>query len=76
MDTYDTKDFFWFETIGSSKQSDGRIHIDIIDEPVAVEDEQPLHRPIRRNRAKKSASYSGSKNLSSSVIDHFREKSD
>nr|KAJ0190457.1 hypothetical protein LSAT_V11C800403530 [Lactuca sativa] len=44
----------------------GRIHIDINDERIDLEDEQP-----RRNRARKAAS-----NSSSSVHDHFAEKFD
>lgn len=58
------------------QQSDDRKHIDINDESVDVKYKQPLRRPIWRNKGKKVASYSSSKNLGSNVIDHFGGKFD
>nr|KAJ0212093.1 hypothetical protein LSAT_V11C400211270 [Lactuca sativa] len=54
----------------TSQQSNGRTHIDIKDDPLDLEDEQPLCRPVGRNKAKKA----GLSTSGSSVIDHFREK--
>nr|KAJ0191858.1 hypothetical protein LSAT_V11C800443190 [Lactuca sativa] len=43
---------------GTSQQSDGRTHIDINDNPIDLETDQPLPRPVGRNKAKKAASTS------------------
>nr|KAJ0215022.1 hypothetical protein LSAT_V11C300108310 [Lactuca sativa] len=37
----------------TSQQSDGRTHIDINDDPIDLKNDQPLHRPVGRNKAKK-----------------------
>nr|KAJ0201132.1 hypothetical protein LSAT_V11C600329400 [Lactuca sativa] len=37
----------------TSQQSDDRTHFDINDKPLDLEDEQPLRRPVGRNKAKK-----------------------
>nr|KAJ0205308.1 hypothetical protein LSAT_V11C500235650 [Lactuca sativa] len=36
----------------TSQQSDGRLHFDINNDPLDLEDEQPLRRPVGRNKAK------------------------
>nr|KAJ0221046.1 hypothetical protein LSAT_V11C200055260 [Lactuca sativa] len=56
----------------TSQQSDGRTHIDINDDPIDFENEQPLRRPVGRNKAKKAASTSSN----SSVMDMFGDKFD
>nr|KAJ0224532.1 hypothetical protein LSAT_V11C100048140 [Lactuca sativa] len=56
----------------TSQQSDGRTHFDINDELLDLEEEQPLRRPIGRNKAKKSASTASGY----SVMDQFGEKFD
>nr|KAJ0203931.1 hypothetical protein LSAT_V11C500270230 [Lactuca sativa] len=53
----------------TSQQSDGRTHIDINDDPLDLENEQPRRRPVGRKKAKKS----GSTSTRSSVINHFGE---
>nr|KAJ0213279.1 hypothetical protein LSAT_V11C400180950 [Lactuca sativa] len=57
---------------GTSQQSDGRTHIEINDDPIDLENDQPLHRPVGRNKAKKAASTSSN----SSVMDMFGDKFD
>nr|KAJ0222430.1 hypothetical protein LSAT_V11C200085350 [Lactuca sativa] len=57
---------------GTSQQSDGRTHIDINDDPIDLENDQPLRRPVGRNKAKKAASTSSN----SSVMDMFDDKFD
>ncbi|KAL7585260.1 hypothetical protein Lser_V15G42699 [Lactuca serriola] len=57
---------------GTSQQSDGRTHIDINDDPIDLENDQPLRRPVGRNKAKKAASTSSN----SSVMDMFGDKFD
>nr|KAJ0211070.1 hypothetical protein LSAT_V11C400189690 [Lactuca sativa] len=57
---------------GTSQQSDGRTHIDINDDPIDLENDQPLRRPIGRNKAKKATSTSSN----SSVMDMFGDKFD
>ena len=57
---------------GTSQQSDGRTHIDINDDPIDLETDQPLPRPVGRNKAKKAASTSSN----SSVMDMFGDKFD
>ncbi|KAL7583921.1 uncharacterized protein LOC111918057 [Lactuca sativa] len=57
---------------GASQQSDGRTHIDINDDPIDLETDQPLPRPVGRNKAKKAASTSSN----SSVMDMFGDKFD
>nr|KAJ0204962.1 hypothetical protein LSAT_V11C500271300 [Lactuca sativa] len=57
---------------GTSQQSDGRTRFDINDKPLDLEDEQPLHRPVGRNKAKKAASTASG----SSFMDQFGEKFD
>nr|KAJ0212721.1 hypothetical protein LSAT_V11C400219540 [Lactuca sativa] len=57
---------------GTSQQSDGRTHIDINDDPIDFETDQPLSRPVGRNKAKKAASTSSN----SSVMDMFGDKFD
>nr|KAJ0213550.1 hypothetical protein LSAT_V11C400214390 [Lactuca sativa] len=54
------------------QQSDGRTHIDINDDPLDLENDRPLRRPIGRNKAKKAASTSSN----SSVMDMFGDKFD
>nr|KAJ0219705.1 hypothetical protein LSAT_V11C200086000 [Lactuca sativa] len=39
---------------GTFQQSDGRTHIDINDDPIDLETDQPLPRPVGRNKAKKN----------------------
>nr|KAJ0203215.1 hypothetical protein LSAT_V11C500279320 [Lactuca sativa] len=56
----------------TSQQSDGRTHIDINDDLLDLEDEQPLCRPVGRNKEKKD----GSSASSSNVNDHLGEKLD
>lgn len=58
---------------GSSQKPDDRTYIGINDDSVDVAYEQPLRRSIGRNKAKNVTFGSGSKNSSSSVIDHFLE---
>ncbi|XP_023746509.1 glutathione S-transferase T3-like [Lactuca sativa] len=41
---------------GMFQQSDGRTHFDIKDDPLDIEDEQPLRRPVGRSKAKKKKS--------------------
>nr|KAJ0197596.1 hypothetical protein LSAT_V11C700353290 [Lactuca sativa] len=55
---------------GTSQQSDGRTHIDINDDPIDLENDQPLRQPVGRNKAKKAASTSSN----SSVMDMFGDK--
>nr|KAJ0207919.1 hypothetical protein LSAT_V11C500250600 [Lactuca sativa] len=57
---------------GTSQQSDGRTHIDINDVPIDLENDQPVRRPVRRNKAKKAVSTSSN----SSVMDMFDDKFD
>nr|KAJ0216376.1 hypothetical protein LSAT_V11C300127950 [Lactuca sativa] len=57
---------------GTSQQSDDRTHIDINDDPIDLENDQPLRRPVGRNKAKKAASTSSN----SSVMDMFGNKFD
>ena len=54
---------------GTSQQSDELTHIDINDDLLDLEDEQPHRRSIGRNKSRKAT-------LGSSVIDHFGEKFD
>nr|KAJ0190909.1 hypothetical protein LSAT_V11C800395440 [Lactuca sativa] len=56
----------------TSQQLDGRTHIDINDDLLDLENDQPLRRPVGKNKTKKS----GSTSTGSSVIDHFREQFD
>nr|KAJ0208506.1 hypothetical protein LSAT_V11C500260740 [Lactuca sativa] len=56
----------------TSQQSDVQTHIDINDEPLDLEDEQPLRWPVGRNKAKKAASTTSG----SSVMDQFGETFD
>nr|KAJ0218760.1 hypothetical protein LSAT_V11C300102980 [Lactuca sativa] len=37
----------------TSQQSNGRTHFDINDDPLDLEDEQPLRRPVGKNKARK-----------------------
>ncbi|XP_052621582.1 glutathione S-transferase T3-like [Lactuca sativa] len=57
---------------GTSQQSDDRTHIDINDDPKDLENDQPLRRPVGRNKAKKAVSTSSN----SSVMDMFDDKFD
>nr|KAJ0189023.1 hypothetical protein LSAT_V11C800426160 [Lactuca sativa] len=57
---------------GTSQQSDSRTHIDINDDPIDLENDQPLRRPVGRNKAKKAVSTSSN----SSVMDMFGDNFD
>nr|KAJ0208944.1 hypothetical protein LSAT_V11C400205440 [Lactuca sativa] len=56
----------------TSQQSDGLIHFDINEEPLDLEDEQPLRRPVGGNKAKTTALMASR----SSLMDQFGEKFD
>nr|KAJ0208573.1 hypothetical protein LSAT_V11C400180400 [Lactuca sativa] len=56
----------------TSQQLDERTHFEINNNSLDLENEQPLHQPVGRNKAKKAASTA----LRSSVIDQFGEKFD
>nr|KAJ0220944.1 hypothetical protein LSAT_V11C200054380 [Lactuca sativa] len=56
----------------TSQQSDGQTHIDINDDPLDLENEQPLRRSIGRHKAKKAALTSSN----SSVMGMFDNKFD
>ncbi|KAL7589343.1 hypothetical protein Lser_V15G38011 [Lactuca serriola] len=57
----------------TSQQSNGRTHIDINDDPLDLENDQPLRRPVGRSKAKKKAASTSS---NSSVMDMFGDKFD
>nr|KAJ0188424.1 hypothetical protein LSAT_V11C900479440 [Lactuca sativa] len=55
----------------TSQQSDGRTHIDINDNPLDLENDQPLRRPVGRSKAKKAASTSSNSSVMDMVDDKF-----